>query len=328
MVVGCAARGRHLADAQLRLRRTRARYHQHTAACGRLRFQRDPRQGWLDDWRGGPPRAECLLGQCLGPTRRDGAGNDQRRRLRRAGGAMKIANLVGRGGAHGRRMTDAGVTVGMAAVDGARERAIGQRGRLRPHLAEAVEPQPAHARYVLAGEARPHQQIGEQLQRAFGVTRHRRDAHHGGVGPHLDVGFGADPCEHVGQTRAVESAGAVVEQVGGERRQAEARGRIGRRTTPHDRGHRDDRRGVVRHHPQVEAVAERGARDRRKAERPRGARHRQSRAIHGHHAGNTGSDPGRASPLWPRGTTLNATRGASRSQRLAAPATDCAVARA
>ena len=47
------------------------------------------------------------------------------------------------------------------------------------------------------------------------MPRHRRDAHHRRVGPHLDVGFGADPGEHVGQCRSVEIAGAVVEQVGG-----------------------------------------------------------------------------------------------------------------
>ncbi len=137
------------------------------------------------------------------------------------------ADVVSRGRAHRVRIADPGMPVGMPAEDGAGERPVGQAGRLHAHLAQAIEAQPAHALDVFGGQPRPDEQIREQVCRPRDVTRERRHGHDGGIGPDFDVGLGTDARQHIGEAGAVERAGAVVEQVGRERRQpgSIARGR-------------------------------------------------------------------------------------------------------
>ena len=259
----------------------------------------------------------------------DVTGDDQRRAVGPEGAGMLPADVVAGRRRHRRDVADAWMAVGMRAVDRPREGAVGQRGGLGAHLAQAVETQRAHTIDIPLREARPPQQVGQQVDRAASVARQGRDAEHGGVGPHLDVGVGADACQDVGQARTVEIASPIVEQVGGESREAGPVGRIGRRAAAHQRRDRDHRRRVLRHDAQIDAAGrERRAPDGREAERPRRAGHRQRGTIHHRrHTGVTVREPGSASSRAPRGTTLSATPGASRSHRRTAAATDAAVAR-
>ena len=170
------------------------------------------------------------------------------------------------------RVADAVVPVGMVAVERLHVGAIGPGLRLRAHLPQPIEPQAAHPLHVGLGEARAGQQIGEQRHRPRRMTGQRGQRDHRRVGPDLDVEVGADAGERIGQPRPVEIAGAVVEQIGGKRRQPGPVRRIGRRPAGHQGHARHHRDGVVRHDPDVEAAVERRADDAREMERPRGAR--------------------------------------------------------
>ena len=201
--------------------------------------------------------------------------------------------------------------VRMIAIEQPRQCALGQRRRVIAQLLQALEAELANALDIRLREIGIDHHLGEQRHRGIQESRDRRQRHDSRVRADIDVEIGAQTREGVRDLQRRTSGAALVQEVGGERRQPRAICRIGRRAARHEQHGGDDRHVAMRDCAQLETVRQHAAVNARKTERRARPGGGQLRSIDPTHETWTSSDPGSASSRSPRGTTLSATRGAS-----------------
>src|SRR5204862_4665089 len=167
----------------------------------------------------------------------------------------------------------------------------------------------------------------QQPGTALREPRQRRQREQCRVGTDLDVVLGAHACQRIGDVDRRERPDSLVHQVGGQRGEPLALGRIRAKPAVDLEDERHDRHALMLDGPDLQAVAELVANDLWKPELRIETERRQPRAIDGHQETVTGSDPGRASAAWPRGTMLRSTRRSKARYLRAALRTVSGVAR-
>ena len=192
---------------------------------------------------------------------------------------------------------DRQVAVRVRSVKRGCKRAIGDRRRHVAQLPQAVRSQLPHAVELVSGKLRPRDDVGHQLEGATPEPRKRREGEERGVGPDLGVELRAQPRQRFVQFERAVIAGAFIEHVAGERREARPIVRILRRSHAHQQHHRLHRDVPMLDRPDREAVRQRRFANRRKRERGVRGQRRETGSV-GHVSGQRQA-PSRQAPDGP-----------------------------
>jgi hypothetical protein len=288
VIIRRVARDADVADAQLGLRRLRARHD--NEACGQRggeAFAGLERQTFVVRRHSSPEGLRCERPPIAKRLFRETddvvvaaiADGDQRRDRRCQLALVKRADVAG--GHRGQRRfgPDRRVAVRMRAVEQLQKRAVRDGARHVAQLHQAMHAQLPHAREILLAQRRTHDDVGQDAERAIGEAAEDRRAEDDRVRSDVGVEMRAEPRERLMHLDGGSIAAALVEHVGRNRGQPFARRRIRRRAASHEQHHRDERHLRVIHGPHPEAVRQRRFPDRRKRKRSRRPRLGQSRAI-------------------------------------------------